>query len=888
LFRKIFTYGPVIPLIVSLLTGCSTEKNTLISRSYHNLTANYNIFFNGSESFKKGMRRAQEEYIDDYTQVLSIFVYDDPAIAQAIAPDMEVSISKASKVITLHSITAKPEYKNGPQTEKQKAFYARNEYNKWVDNNYLAMGKAYLYRHEFELAIETYKFILTEYPYEDIVYETQIWLARAYNQTKEYKESERILDQLTSDNRVPKKLYADLYATIADLNMKKEEYTDAIGPLSIALDNVKKKKTRIRYAFILGQLNQEAGNQEAASDYYQQVIKMNPPYEMSFNARINRASVFVEGADKSREIKAELNKMLKDEKNKEYQDQIYYALANINFREGKIDEAISYYKLSSEKSISNAQQKTKSCMTLAEIFYERQNYQSAKLYYDSAIVSLTPEYHNYADVMIKSRSLSRLVENLIVIQFEDSVQRLAAMSESERFTVIDSIIASVRREEQLAQMSEMQGMQDMQFNRMMLSENSRSGNQSEESGGKWYFYNDAAKSFGQPEFKMKWGTRKLEDNWRRMNKSESIIGDMGDEVADSVATEGIQRQVLSNKTREFYLQDIPLTDSMITISDNRIKESMFNAGTVYKNDLKDDQKSIDTYKDLLKRYPASDFTLPTYYNLYLLYNELNEQASADFYKASIIREYPESQTAQVLTNPNYVNELLEKENEVSRFYETTYNHFKQGDYYKVMNDVDYALEKFKGNELIPQFFFLKVLGIGQTSDIMTFTAALDSVTVLFPSHDVARKANEILAFIKNYNPEVKLETEKKEAEEIYTYDSSGTYLVGMIVNRAIDINQLKFEIINFNLDLFPKLTFDVVSENLSDNSRLILVKSFRDLQKAWEYYDTITAGEKIMALVAGTGYSRFVISPANSMTLLQDKTANKYLLFFDKYYKRQE
>ena len=886
MFRKISTYRLFLLIIIGLLTGCSTEKNTLITRSYHNLTANYNIFFNGSESFKRGVKRAQEAYVDDYTQILSVFTYDDPSIAQSIAPDMETSISKATKVITLHSITAKPEYKNGPQTEKQKAFYARKEYNKWVDNNYLAMGKAYLYRQEFELAIQTYKFILTEYPNEDIVYETQIWLARAYNQTKEYKESDRILELLTSDERVPKKLYPDLYATIADLRMKQEQYVDAIGPLSKALENVRKKKTRIRYAFILGQLNQETGNLEAASSFYQQVIKMNPPYEMSFNARINRASVFVEGADKSREIKAELNKMMKDEKNTEYQDQIYFALANINMREGKTEEAISYYKLSSAKSISNPQQKTKSCLTLAELFYERQNYQSAKLYYDSAIVSLTPEYKDYDGVMTKSKSLSSLVENLIVIQFEDSVQRLAGMSESERYVIIDSIIAKVRRDEQLAQMSEMQEVQDDQFNRMILSETSRSRDQSGESDGKWYFYNDAAKSFGQPEFKMKWGTRKLEDNWRRKNKTQISFGDMEAEATDSASAEGVQRQVLSNKTREFYLQDVPLTDSMMVISNNKIIECMFNAGTVYKNDLKDKPKAIDTYKNLLERYPVTDFTLQTYYNLYLLSNELNDQASTDLYKSAIIREYPESQIAQLLTNPNFINELLEKENEVNRYYETTYNHYKQGDYYRVMNDADYALEKFKGNEIIPQFFFLKVLSIGQTSDIMTFTNALDSVTVLYPSHDVGQQAQEILAFIKNYNPEVKLETEKKEAEEIYKYDPSGAYLFGMIINRSIDINQLKFEIINFNLDQFPNLTFDVVSDNLNDNYRLVLVKTFRDMQKAWEYYDTITTGVRIMGLVEGTGYSRFIISLANSQTLLQDKTASKYLLFYDKYYKR--
>ncbi len=371
MFRKILTYLLAVFLISGFIAGCTTEKNTLVTRSYHNITSHYNIFFNGIESYKKGLKQAQESYIDDYTQILPIFTYDDESIAQSIAPDMERTIKKSSKVIALHSITAKPEYKDGPQTEKQKTFYAKNEYNKWVDDNYLIMGKAYLFRHEYNMAIETFKFIITEYPYEDIINETQVWLARAYNEIKEYKESEKILNQLTADDRFPKKLYADMYATVADLYIKKEDYEYAIDPITIALEEVGEKRTRIRYAFILGQLHQQVGNMEEASKYYREVIKMNPPYEMSINARINRASVFVEGADKSMEIKDELDKMLKDEKNREYQDQIYYALGNIYFREGNVDKAIDYYKLSSVKNVSNAQQKTKSCLTLAEIFYER-------------------------------------------------------------------------------------------------------------------------------------------------------------------------------------------------------------------------------------------------------------------------------------------------------------------------------------------------------------------------------------------------------------------------------------------------------------------------------------------------------------------------------------
>lgn len=886
MFRKILTYLFAILLLYGFIAGCSTEKNTLITRSYHNLTSHYNIFFNGTESYKKGLKRAREAYVDDYTQILPLFTYDDKSIAQSIAPDMDRSIKKSTKVITLHSITVKPEYKNGPQSEKQKAFYAQNEYNKWVDENYLIMGKAYLFRHEYHLAIETFKFIITEYSYEDIIYETQVWLARAYNETREYKESERILNQLTSDDKFPEKLHADLYATIADLYMKQEDYESAIDPLTMALSHIRKKETRIRYAFILGQLNQQVGNMEDASKYYREVIKMNPPYEMSFNARINRASVFVEGAAGSREIKAELNKMLKDEKNREYQDQIYYALGNIYYREGKIDNAIEYYRLSSAKSISNIQQKTKSCLTLADIFYTRENYEKAKLYYDSAIVSLTSDHLDYAAIITKSKSLSSLVENLMVVHFEDSVQKLAGISESERLVIIDSIIARVRQEEQLTQQMEMQQLQDAQFNRMILSESSRSGYQASETGGKWYFYNEAAKSFGQPEFRMKWGNRKLEDNWRRNNKSQISFGDISSESVEAVDSSEVQKQILSNKTREFYLQDIPLTDSMMDLSHSRIMESLYNAGIIYLNDLKDYPEAITIFTDLLERYPDNNLTLTSYYNLYELYNKQNDKALSDFYRASIIREFPESQTAQLMTNPNYINELREKENEVSRFYEATYRNYQQGNYEQVIRDVDHALMAYQSDELIPQFAFLKVLSIGQTQDIMIFTEALDSIASTYPTHEVAESANEILAYIKRSDPVVKLETEKKEAEEIYTFDPECPYYFGMVVKRDIDLNQLKFEIINFNLDLFPNKTFDIISENLANNDRLILVQSLKDLKSAWNYYDQVITSENINALIQGTDYSRFVISPLNSQKLIQDKVTNKYLLFFDKHYKR--
>ena len=830
----------------------------------------------------------EDAYNNDFTKILPIFLFSDESTASSIAPDMDRTIQKATKVITLHSITAKPEFKNGPQSQKDKDFYAQNEYNKYVPSNYLLMGKAYLYKHDLHLALETFKFILSEYHYDDIIYEAQIWRARTHILLKEYMEAEDILEVLTGTVEFPDKFKTDLYATVADLHLQQEEYEQAIEPLTRALDGVRDKEQRIRYTYIVAQLHQKAGDPDQASAYYRKVIKMNPPYEFSFNARINQASVFMAGSGRAKEIKDELKKMLKDDKNADFKDQIYYALGNVAFREGSIGEAIDLYKLSSAVSTSNTQQKTTTCITLADIYYDRQDYEMADFYYDSAAVYLTSEYPGYEEFIQKTTSLSQLVENLRTVHLEDSLQMLAQLGEASRFAIIDSIIAQVQLEEQRAREEELRAMQDQQYNRMALNQSQQRGYTAEQ-GGKWYFYNQAAKSFGQPEFRMKWGNRKLEDNWRRSNKREINFETLtGEEGTDSTGLLAEKQQVLSNKSREFYLQDIPLNDSMMEISNERIKEALFNAGTIYKNDLVDMPRAVETYKELLDRYPGNEYTLNTYYSLYSIYNQQNNLQLSNLYKQSIIREFPESQPAQILTNPNYAAELLAKENEVNDTYERTYQLFQQGHYGQVIREADTAMVHFAGDPLIPKFELLKVLAIGKTKDLLVFSLALDSLASTTPDPQVADMANMILAYILNSDKEVKTETQKIAAEEIYSPDTTGVFFYGLFVNKNVDLNQLKFEFINLNLDHFPNHTFDIVDETLAEGEIALYVKEFPDMGDARNYFDLARMNEAIRKTLEGVNYRPFIISQANAEILLSDRVPDKYWLFFRKYYSHGE
>ena len=117
-----------IPIIAAILAGgCSVKKNTLLSRSYHNLTAHYNIVFNGEESFNNGILKVEKSVSENekYNNLLPVFIFSDPTVARTMLSDMDRSIKKSSKVIQFHSITAKPKRKKGNPSEKEKLFYEK-------------------------------------------------------------------------------------------------------------------------------------------------------------------------------------------------------------------------------------------------------------------------------------------------------------------------------------------------------------------------------------------------------------------------------------------------------------------------------------------------------------------------------------------------------------------------------------------------------------------------------------------------------------------------------------------------------------------------------------------------------------------------------------------
>ena len=894
--NRFLKYSILILFILVISNSCSTKKNTAISRFHHSLTTRFNILFNGSESFKAGVAKYEEAYVEDYSQVLPVFIYGDADIASSIKSNMERTINKSTKSIRMHSITKKPDKSTSPMSEKDKAFYAKNEYNIYIDDAYLLMGKAFFYQNDYTSATRIFKHVIKQYE-EETKYLAYNWLVRTYVQEKDFREARKLLEFLDTEMEYPEDLKTELKLSHADFYLKQQKYTEATPYVFELLDLVRKKKDRLRLTYIYAQLKELDKDFMQASEYFRRVIKMNPPYEMTFNATLKRAALF-SGNDSS--VKEDLFKMLKDDKNKEYQDQIYFALGEYENRQGNLNQAIEYYIESASSTTSNTNQKGVTFLTLANIFFDQTKYVESQEYLDSAVNSLRKDYPGYIELARRNKYLSKLVNNLKIVSHQDSLQKVAKMPQKEREQFINKIIADLQAKEIKQQEEERAQQLERMSNQGMTSRNL--GNQ----GGKWYFYNPSAKSFGEPEFKRRWGRRKLEDNWRRKNKQSTGF----EEISETELTDDAidAKKGLSNKTIEYYMVELPLTDSAIQASHKKIQKALYNAGEVYRNDLKDYEKALDIYTQLVERYPENKNKVAIYYGMYKVYELQKNIQKANVYKNIITRNYPETIYAKILTDPNYFKTFEKEELERKNYYKQTLDLYRKRDLSKVIERCDIAFKQYAKTIYIPKYAFLKAISMGENYGTTVLRNELEKIQSNYKNDPVAERAQQLLATLKEKElkdlNELDVEEEKplskkeetikqivtqhtlKEIEKIYSNNLTEEHVFVIISAKEMDVNQLKFNIINFNLDFFIQENYEVENKEFNEFANIIIVSKFKDAKKSEEYLRKFRSEkERIFKDLNTIEYKLFSISKTNLEKLVNEKIIRDYLLFYRKHYK---
>src|ERR1035437_2426538 len=451
-----------------LLTGCSQKKNTFTSRTFHNLTAHYNGLFWANVNLQEAIASIEKGHKDDYNKILPVAKYADEKVAKANYPQLDKAIEKTNKMIQYHSMLIKG-----------------HEYCRWIDDNYMTMGMAHFYKRDYYAALLVFDYVVKMFSETPTKYDAFLWIVRTNNQMNSVIKTGPILDVLKHDSKLPKRLKGEYFSVLSDYYLRTEEYKKAVDALNKAVPFAKTKNVRARYIYILAQLYEQEGNLQKASEFYGDCARLHPPsYELGFNAQLSKARTFqVENGADTKDLKRELTKMLKDEKNKDYRDQIYYALGDLSARENDIPTAIKLFKSSARTSVANVQQKALSYLRIADIYFDQHTYKLAGSYYDSTMTFLSKDYKNYEQIKNKKESLASLIKNIKIIDREDSLLKVAKMDTANLSKLIDGIIAKVMDDEKKKK-EEL----EMKKNQPVKSPTDNSSGFSAATGS-WYFYN---------------------------------------------------------------------------------------------------------------------------------------------------------------------------------------------------------------------------------------------------------------------------------------------------------------------------------------------------------------------------------------------------------------
>lgn len=899
--KRLFLHTIFLFFWVAVFSGCSTEKNTRASRTFHNVTSKYNIYFNANESVKAGLETVNNRIEDDFTRILPVYKESDPAVARLVKSDMDYAVVKCSKLVEIHSITKKPKRKRGGGSRKYQQFASQEEFNKYIDDSYLLMGKAYFYEQNYFAAIDNFSYVVRKYPKEETADEAQVFLIRAYTELERFIEANEVIQAVQAYEDFPKKYERDLALATANYYMKQKEYPDAIRMLDIAIKKTFWKRDKARYQYIIAQLYQELGQNEQASQAFKEVTRMNPDYTMAFNARINSAGVF-SGEGDIEDLKKELNKMLRDKKNTDFRDQIYYALGNVHFREGERTQAEDDYRMSVATSFKNQYQRALSSITLANLFFEDLNYRGSQSYYDSAMIIIDENYPDYENVQARYKNLTNLVDNLLTVEREDSLQKVAQMPEAQREALIAQLMQQEQERQRNMENLSMQGAQDQGYYR---SNRYRMGMGS--SGGTgWYFYNPQTVSYGRVTFQQQWGRRPLEDDWRRSNKN--IVSMAEDELADETKPE--EKREEDPLKKEFYTQDLPLTDSLMAVSNERIRDALYNAGKIFKSEFEDYPRSAQSFEELNRRYPSNIYLLSAYFDLYDLYELMGDKEKSNYYRNLIIGNFPDSKYAQYLQNPNFFIEMEARLDSLNRLYQETFRNYKQGHYRNVLTLTSEMKQMKPDSVIIPKIDFMEMVAEGTQTDVHNFESLLKGYLQKYPKKEPSPLAGEILKLIQDstladyqklvemgyINPEIQNEelldngAVNDEFGGKYTYEEDLLHYFVIAYPREdenkIDLNRLKFDIANYNIDHYTKIDYDIETDNLDENLAFVVVRSMQNKESALIYHGAIIRRAEVFQALKGIDYMNFVISSTNYRTVKSEKSTADYLKFFVKNYSR--
>ena len=860
-------------LVLMLMFSCSTKKNTWVSRNYNSLVAHYNTYYNGLESFKGGEKTLMKGQQNDYTKTLTVFPYSGKENEGRVKGDMDAAIGKAQKLIRKRSITVKPDRKPGRNNPSKEQFYNQREFNRWVDEAYMLIGKSHLYSHEFADAVVAFEYVLREYHNHPVRFEAVMWLARTRIEMEDFDNALIMLNQYDAMGVAPNKFYGEFMATYADYYIRRQQYESAIPYMSVAASTASGKWKKTRWNYILAQLYQQAGQYKNSANSYKKVINSNPDYEMNLNARLNLAVVnaIVDG-DHTASRKA-LAKLARQTKNREFRDRIYYALAQSYWAENDTLSTITNLQLSAGYNVNNQPLKRETVLKLGEIYFDDEQYVSSFAYYDSTLTLLPELDLRSKQVKFRHEGLRDLSANYSVILREDSLQRLAQLDSLELDQFLDAMIARKRLEQMEAEKGQggsLGSMADDPFFYNNYNQSNRSGDS--QGQGQWYFYNITTVSLGKMEFERRWGRRTSEDNWRRSDKGVSEIADVvpsqQTEAVDSTGVQPLNRPTDSRTpapsgrpsspdgipTKEELMADIPLTNEMMQQSNERLAVSYFNAGIVFLDHFKDPEKAIRDFRNMFEKFPEHELTDQALFWAYRAYVMIDDKEGMSEMSQTLKERFPNSRYTEFASDPLYAEKHLEKEKAENEAYEFAFSAYNGNRFTDAFDGAEKLIESSENESLKRKSHLLRAMSQGRMGNNTGFESELHILVDNYPKTQEGILANRWLTMLAEGRvpipgpmilPDGTVSYEQVQASgatfatELYAFNPDAQQILVLIVNNDADYNRLYFNLAEYNFTKYILTDYDIERKSLADGQRFLTIGKFPNQREVMDYFYSV-------------------------------------------------
>lgn len=834
------------------------------------MLSRYNAYFHAQLRLDENIETLKGKNKDDFSKILPVYPYGGEDEANTIANEMDEVMKKCSRVIQEH-----------PNS-------------RWEDDCFFLVGQAHFFKFDPYAAIETFQFVYSEYPESKIKYRSQIWIMKCYLRQNNLPNAESILSLIKQESSFPKEYQYELNATAGDLYAREGKYTVAIEYLEKALSQAHKRDEKYRLHFILGQLYNKTENFSMAVSHFDRVIRMNPPYDFIFQSNLFLASLIEKtGKSAAKNARKHLKRMLKDDKNLDYFDQIYFELGRLEEKSGNMAQALEYFNLSLRSNKGNKAQLANTYLYLARYFFESKQYAKAQAYYDSCSFNISQDHPDYNGVIARQKVLSVLTENLTTIEVQDSLLQLASLPLDEISKRVD---AQIRKEKQ--EQEEKRKKEEDAKNNPLPDNNFPGGTPAPGgtptpgggAGGLWYFYNQSAMSAGYNDFTRLWGNREHTDYWRVNSKARTITrpqlgGNDKKEEKDedkilkyNENTDTEKQEILKGieKDKQKYYLPIPLSPTSKKVAHAKIEDALFKVGKIYQYDLKECEASYPFYQKLLERYPESKLGAETVFNLHKCYKDAGNQSKADEMAKLLASKYPAT-TYNDIVNRRDVAVNSSEDKKIENFYQTLYEAYLKGDYQSVMAKKLEFDKTNAGNPFQARFDYLYALCVAKTQGVDAYLPLLKILVETYPSDPVAKEARNTIDFFERKN-----QVAKDTIPQKFSNDSREAYLYMLVLNGAKS-DKAEVAMNEYNRKSFP-------SENLKvkvmflDGKEVVTVQGLSNKSRAEKYYVDLLKQIDLFLSIGITNPEYYYISESNLKIILAGTPISEYKTFFEKIY----